>query len=171
MNTIGQYSKMQCVPISGGNWNNTSNAGVGTLNLNNNRTNSNNNVGLRDCVSEPETAMADTGNIGVYCPAISEINGEGGLLSNSVENQSRATKKRGNLYEAAFSIENLYEAFIDARKGKRKKRATLAADENITLDAAADKILSLRDAQSAYTAGCLARKWQKLAALKAEVGL
>lgn len=33
--------------ISGGNWNNSSIAGVWALNLNNNRTNSNDNVGLR----------------------------------------------------------------------------------------------------------------------------
>lgn len=44
--------------ISGGNWNNTSNAGVWNLNLNNNRTNSNNNVGFRsaDCDSWPVLA-------------------------------------------------------------------------------------------------------------------
>jgi len=34
-------------PISGGNWNNSANAGVWALNLNNNRSNSNNNVGGR----------------------------------------------------------------------------------------------------------------------------
>ncbi len=34
-------------PISGGNWNNSSTAGVWLLNLNNGRGNSNNNVGLR----------------------------------------------------------------------------------------------------------------------------
>jgi len=43
--------------ISGGYWNNTSNAGVWALNLNNNRTNSNVNVGLRasdyDATSRP----------------------------------------------------------------------------------------------------------------------
>ena len=39
-------------PISGGNWNNSSNAGVWALNLNNNRSNSNNNIGFRsDSVS------------------------------------------------------------------------------------------------------------------------
>jgi hypothetical protein len=39
-------------PISGGNWNNASNAGVWALNLNNVRGNSNNNVGFRaDSVS------------------------------------------------------------------------------------------------------------------------
>ncbi len=34
-------------PLAGGNWNNSSNAGVWALNLNNARGNSNNNVGLR----------------------------------------------------------------------------------------------------------------------------
>jgi len=34
-------------PIAGGNWNNSSNAGVWALNVNNSRTNSNNNVGSR----------------------------------------------------------------------------------------------------------------------------
>lgn len=34
-------------PIAGGNWNNSANAGVWTLNLNNVRGNSNNNVGCR----------------------------------------------------------------------------------------------------------------------------
>lgn len=34
-------------PISGGNWNNAANAGAWALNLNNVRTNSNNNVGFR----------------------------------------------------------------------------------------------------------------------------
>ena len=38
-------------PISGGNWNNTSNAGVWTLNCNNTASNSNNNIGAR-CDSE-----------------------------------------------------------------------------------------------------------------------
>ncbi len=38
-------------PILGGNWNNGTNAGVWALNLNNERGNSNNNVGFRaDCV-------------------------------------------------------------------------------------------------------------------------
>jgi hypothetical protein len=51
---------MLCV-ISGGNWNNGSNAGVWALNLNNVRGNSNNNIGLR-ADSEPglpHAALAD----------------------------------------------------------------------------------------------------------------
>ncbi|MDM5264670.1 hypothetical protein PF327_10735 [Sulfurovum sp. XTW-4] len=47
----------------------------------------------------------------------------------------------------------------------------LATDESITITAAADKILLLRDQNAVYTAGCLARKWSTLKALKAEVGL
>jgi hypothetical protein len=39
--------------ISGGNWNNGSKAGVWTLNLNNNRTNSNNNIGFRAADYDP----------------------------------------------------------------------------------------------------------------------
>lgn len=40
-------------PISGGNWNNSSNAGVWALNLNNNRTNSNDNIGFRSDSDSP----------------------------------------------------------------------------------------------------------------------
>jgi hypothetical protein len=35
------------LPIRGGNWNNGSNAGLGALNLNNARTNTNSNIGFR----------------------------------------------------------------------------------------------------------------------------
>jgi hypothetical protein len=51
---------MLCV-ISGGNWNNGSTAGLWALNLNNVRSNSNNNVGFRsDSVpNTPHAACAD----------------------------------------------------------------------------------------------------------------
>lgn len=49
-------------PISGGNWNNSSNAGVWTLNLNNVRTNSNNNMGFR-ADSMPHRSKFDQGGI------------------------------------------------------------------------------------------------------------
>ena len=48
---------MLCV-ISGGNWNNGSNAGVWTLNLNNVRGNSNNNIGFRaDSMPRPHATL------------------------------------------------------------------------------------------------------------------
>ena len=49
---------MFCV-ISGGNWNNAAVAGVWSLNLNNARGDSNNNVGFRsDSMQEPKTSLA-----------------------------------------------------------------------------------------------------------------
>ena len=48
-------------PISGGNWNNAGNAGVWALNLNNVRSNSNNNVSFRADSVSLRTAKADGG--------------------------------------------------------------------------------------------------------------
>jgi hypothetical protein len=48
-------------PICGGNWNNSSSAGVWALNWNNSRTNSNDNVGFRSDSDSPRTAQADGG--------------------------------------------------------------------------------------------------------------
>ena len=74
--------------------------------------------------------MVDTGNRGVCCPGKTEIKNEESLLSNSVENQTKS-KRIGYLFEKAFTIENLYAAFMDARKGKRVKRATLKFEVNL----------------------------------------
>lgn len=48
-------------PISGGNWNNAANAGVWALNLNNVRTNSNNNIGFRADSGLPRTQQCEGG--------------------------------------------------------------------------------------------------------------
>lgn len=119
--------------ICGGNWNNSSNAGPFAMNLNNNRTNSNNNVGARDSGTKPETAMADTGARGVCCPAISEIKRDDRVSSSYAERHqvSRAPKREGRLFELTFTMDNLYEAYITARKGKRKKRATMRFESNL----------------------------------------
>ena len=124
-----QHIDMDEAPIVGGNWDNTSNAGVFDLNVNNNRTNSNNNVGGRDSVSKPETSIDDTGDRGICCSAISEIN-RGAFSSSYVERQS-SPKRTGNLYEHSFSKEALYSAYLDARKGKRKKAGTFEFEKNI----------------------------------------
>lgn len=57
-------------PISGGNWNNGTNAGVWALNLNNTRGNSNNNVGGRSDLgpsSQPMMGMVEQRDA-VSCP-------------------------------------------------------------------------------------------------------
>jgi retron-type reverse transcriptase len=127
MQNIGQHSNMK---FMGGNWSNSSYAGVFTMNLNNYRTNSNNNVGGRDCFSKPETAMVDTGERGICCPGKTEIKNEESLLSSKFENQTKS-KKIGYLFEKAFTQENLYAAYLDARKGKRAKRGTLKFEINL----------------------------------------
>lgn len=102
------------------------------MNLNNNRTNSNNNVGGRDSISKLETTKVDTRNKGVSCPGRTEIKNEESLLSNIIENQTKSKSKRiGHLFEIAFTMENLYAAFMDARKGKRVKSATLRFEVNL----------------------------------------
>jgi RNA-directed DNA polymerase len=40
-------------------------------------------------------------------------------------------KRYGNLFDKTFSKENLYAAYLDARKGKRKKRATFEFERNL----------------------------------------
>ena len=123
--------------LVGGNWNNTSNAGVFAMNLNNVRSNSNDNVGGRDFNSLPDTTMVDTGVIGVCCPAISEIKKDTSLSSRlNLESQgvSQKSKRVGFLCEKAFTREALYEAYLVARKGKRKKRATLNFEKRLLIE-------------------------------------
>jgi len=131
VNNIGQHNNMQCVKsdaaIRGGNWNNSSNAGVGAVNLNNNRLNSNTNRGGRDSFFEPETTMVDTGETGICCPAKSEINNETSVSSSlTVKGQtvSQKSKRIGFLYEKTFTKESLYDAYMVARVDKIEKWGT-----------------------------------------------
>ena len=48
-------------PISGGNWNNAGNAGVWAFNLNNERSNSNNNYGFRSDSNSPRIVKTNGG--------------------------------------------------------------------------------------------------------------
>jgi hypothetical protein len=78
--------------ISGGNWNNTSNAGVWALNLNNNRTNSNNNVGFRsadyDSASRPLLAQWSHRDV-VSCSGVARQNLPRAPLSGSASERQR----------------------------------------------------------------------------------
>ena len=60
-------------PISGGNWNNAANAGVWALNLNNNRSNSNNNVGFRSDYDPPQSHYWNSGTQGDFFPTEMKI--------------------------------------------------------------------------------------------------
>ena len=77
MISIGQHNDMKndkSACLCGLNWSNGSNAGVFSMNLNNARNNSNDNVGGRDCNFKPDTTKVETGIRGVCCPGITEIN-------------------------------------------------------------------------------------------------
>ena len=100
------------------------------MNLNNYRSASNNNVGGRDCISIPETTKVETGNRGICCPAKSEILHKSILFSSNAENQT-TSKKIGYLFKKTFTVENLYNSYLIARKGKRKKRGTLKFEMNL----------------------------------------
>jgi RNA-directed DNA polymerase len=43
-------------------------------------------------------------------------------------------KRHGNLFNHTFSMENLYAAYLDARKGKRKKRACFEFETNLGIN-------------------------------------
>lgn len=45
-------------------------------------------------------------------------------------------KRYGNLFEDVFSLDNFYAAYLDARKGKRKKRATFEFERNLGVNIA-----------------------------------
>lgn len=138
-NNIGQHNNMQSEQnevsaLRGGNWSNSSNAGVGAVNLNNNRSNSNTNIGGRDSFFKPETTMVDTGETGICCPAISEIKNDVAFSSRlNLESQgtSQKSKRIGFLYEKTFTIDSLYEAYEIARADKRKKYGTFYFDTHI----------------------------------------
>lgn len=85
---------MLCL-IAGGNWNNTTNAGVWAVNLNNTRTNSNNNVGGRADLgpSLARDLMARMGGVGqretLSCP--NGRNLPGALFSVAARDHQRAS--------------------------------------------------------------------------------
>ena len=60
--------------LSGGNWNNGSNAGLWNLNWNNNRTNSNNNVSFRSDYASPSKHRGAKWSTGIGYPGLAEIN-------------------------------------------------------------------------------------------------
>jgi retron-type reverse transcriptase len=91
-------------------------------------------VGGRDFESKPDTTKVETGYKGVCCPAISEIKNKNSFSSRlNLEGQavSKKSKRVGFLFEEAFTMDGLYLAYLEARKGKRGKRATLKFERNL----------------------------------------
>ena len=112
--------------LSCGNWNNGSNAGVFYRNLNNNRSNDNNNVGFRssDYFSLPDTTMVDTGDIGITSPASAKY----------ADNETTLYSQSHITLEQIANLDNLYAAFNRARKSKRFKKGIYQFENNIAAE-------------------------------------
>lgn len=128
------------VPLRGGNWNNTSNAGLAALNLNNTRSNSNTNIGFRPalqlrlngtptgmslCTIEKELHSALRGNIQSSRAASK------GAAQNVAREFFTMPKTYNNIWESIISWDNLHAAYLEARKGKRYKNQVLAFSERL----------------------------------------
>lgn len=108
--------------MTAGNWNESANAGVFYRNLNNNRSNDNNNNGFRaaDYFSNPDISEENTGEIGITPPA-----------------QAKSAEGATELYLLPLTLESianedvLYQAFLNARKGKRNKKAIYEFENNL----------------------------------------
>lgn len=108
-----------------GNWNNAANAGVGYRNLNNYRSNDNNNASFRavDYFFKPDATEVDTGDIGITPPA-----------------NAKYAESETELYSLSPTLENiarldvLHRAFLNASKGKRNKKAVYEFENNLSVN-------------------------------------
>lgn len=75
----------------------------------------------------------ESGATGIRCPALGEIGDEiSFLVGVSADDQENSPMKRaGNLFDTVFSHENLYQAYLDARRGKRKKAACFEFEKHL----------------------------------------
>lgn len=134
------------LPYRGGNWNNAASAGVFALNLNNPRSNSNDNIGFRSALASPVMSHILKGVRtahevkGMHLPAkaIRQRQNIELLWRQQVVNTKSATrsatnrryidykmKRTTNLYPKIYDFENLYAAYLEARKNKRYKDEVL----------------------------------------------
>lgn len=105
-------------PIRGGNWNNGSNAGLGALNLNNTRTNTNNNIGFRPALDD-----ARSSNLKGFCQCNLE---KDAVTTANAEIEKRDSDASGScLFEEVYSFDNLLSAAYSCRKGKTTAKSSM----------------------------------------------
>lgn len=111
-------------PLRGGNWNNGSNAGLGTLNLNNGRSNANSNIGFRPALDDARN------NHPTGC---CQCNYEKDAATPAIaEKQIRPIDASlGCSFDKIVSFENILDAAYQCRKGKTKANATLSFFNNL----------------------------------------
>jgi hypothetical protein len=67
---------------------------------------------------------------GMRCPALREINQQPPFGRRTPKTGGQL-KRYGNLFAKTFTRENLYQAYLDARRGKRKSRACFQFETNL----------------------------------------
>lgn len=112
-------------PLRGGNWNNGANAGLTAFNLNNSRSNSNNNIGFR-----PALDNARCINFTELCQCKFEKD-----ASTSVNHTETKQQAVDASIACAFSqicnYDNLLSAAMQCKRGKAKSSATLCFFDNL----------------------------------------
>lgn len=115
---------MMRLPLRGGNWNNGSNAGLGALNLNNSRLNSNSNNGFRP-------ALYHASNISLKGPCQCNLKKDAVASANAGTLNRPVDASPGCIYEQIYDFDNLLSAAYSCRKGKTRKLPTLRFFENL----------------------------------------
>ncbi|PMK93211.1 RNA-dependent DNA polymerase [Vibrio lentus] len=111
-------------PLRGGNWNNGSNAGLGALNLNNARSNTNSNIGFRPALDNARS------NHSTEC---CQCNYEKDAFASAIAEKhiQPIDASGGCTFGKIFDFENLLNAAYQCRKGKTKGNSTLVFFNNL----------------------------------------
>ena len=139
----GLQVKHERLPIRGGNWNNGSQAGVFALNLNNERSNRNTNIGFRPAFGERQKASAQglahsTPSKGPAVPGQvpKNMNRPGGdssganLLPGRLQGAPMA-KTYKHLWPEIIDFSSLLDAWARTEKGRRRQRDVLSFKANL----------------------------------------
>jgi len=136
---------LQRLPYRGGNWNNSSNAGLAARNLNNERSNTNSNIGFRpalnDCPKQRGHGFADSASIKRALsphPQGEKYTGSRRLVGAPSAFGCRPKQSKGfevktynNLYPSIYELENLHNAYLKARLGKRERTEVLRFERDL----------------------------------------
>lgn len=137
---------MKRLPYRGGNWNNAAITGVFALNLNNDRTNSNANIGARPalemCPKRPayRASRQRRSQKDVHSPAKAQARSrktEQAGRSSSASDRSAPppndtmAQTYTNLYAQIYDFEALHAAYKRARLGKRRRMAVMRFEQDL----------------------------------------
>lgn len=113
------------LPRRGGNWNNGANAGVATLNLNNERSNSNSNIGCR-----PASVLASCPTLKGVGPCIIQKDALSSAIA-EIKIRPLDASDGPTTYSRIITFENLYTSAFQCAKGKAESPAKIKFFNNL----------------------------------------